>query len=88
MGSLPLPDSFLDPAYTDLVISAMGPNTKPRFRKLMTGLIRHIHDFARDNELTIDEWEAGMAVLNELGLMSNGPFNPMQILSEMFGLES
>ena len=29
-----------------------------------------------------------MATLNELGLMSKGPFNPMQAMSDMFGLES
>jgi len=46
-----------DPDFTDNVINAMGPKTSPRLRQLMTGLIRHVHDFARenDNELPLVE---------------------------------
>jgi hypothetical protein len=33
--------------FTDTVTKAMGPNTSPRTREVMTSLIRHMHDFAR-----------------------------------------
>lgn len=45
-----------DPDFTKNVINATGPKTSPRLRKLIGGLIQHLHDFARENELTVDEW--------------------------------
>ena len=45
-----------DPHFTQNVINATGKKATPRFRQLMTSFIQHIHDFARENELTIDEW--------------------------------
>ena len=45
-----------NPDFTDAVINATGPKATPRVRQLTAGLIRHLHDFARENELTVDEW--------------------------------
>ena len=47
-----------DPDFTQSVINATGPRASPRMRKVMASLIRHVHDFARENELTVDEWMA------------------------------
>lgn len=49
-----------DPTFTKNVIDAIGPKCTPRFRQLISGLIQHIHDFARENEVTIDEWMAAV----------------------------
>ncbi|KAJ5232246.1 hypothetical protein N7468_005202 [Penicillium chermesinum] len=61
-----------DPTFTDNVINAMGPKTSPRMRQLMTGLIRHVHDFARENELTMsdDKRNEGQLVCDVIGLES------------------
>lgn len=80
--------SRFDPNFTDNVINAMGPNTAPRTRQLMTGLIRHIHDFARENELTVDEWMAGVQFINWAGRMSDNKRNESQLLCDVIGLES
>ncbi|KNG90694.1 catechol 1,2-dioxygenase [Aspergillus nomiae NRRL 13137] len=77
-----------DPNFTDKVINAMGPMTPPRLRQLMTGLIRHVHDFARENELTVDEWMAGVGLLNWAGQMSDDKRNEGQLLWNVIGLES
>ncbi|KAJ5287746.1 hypothetical protein N7478_003432 [Penicillium angulare] len=77
-----------DPTFTDNVIEAMGPKTSPRFRQLMTGLIRHVHDFARENELTVDEWMAGVQMLNWAGQMSDDKRNEGQLVCDVIGLES
>lgn len=42
-----------DPNFTQHVIEAMGPKTTPRMRQVMGSLIQHVHDFARENELTV-----------------------------------
>jgi catechol 1,2-dioxygenase len=77
-----------DPTFTDRVINAMGPKTSPRLRQLMSGLIRHVHDFARENELTVDEWMAGVQMINWAGQMSDHKRNEGQLLCDVIGLES
>ncbi|OJJ56774.1 hypothetical protein ASPSYDRAFT_1090951 [Aspergillus sydowii CBS 593.65] len=77
-----------DPNFTDTVVSAMGDNVNPRFRQLMSSLIRHVHDFARENELTIDEWMAGVQLMNWAGQMSDAKRNEGQLVCDVIGLES
>ena len=77
-----------DPNFTDNVVNAMGPKTNPRFRQLMTSLIRHVHDFARENEVTVDEWMAGVQLMNWAGQMSNDKRNEGQLVCDVIGLES
>lgn len=58
-----------DPTFTDAVIAATGPKADPRLREVMTALIRHVHDFAREVNLTTDEYMAGVQMLNWAGQM-------------------
>lgn len=48
--------SKFDPDFTRNVINATGPNATPRARKVIGSLIQHLHDFLRENEVTVDEW--------------------------------
>lgn len=54
---------YHDPNFTENVIAAMGPKTSPRMREVMTSLIRHLHDFARETNLTVSEWMAGVELV-------------------------
>jgi catechol 1,2-dioxygenase len=56
-----------DPNLTPSVVNAMGPNTPPRARQVLGALIRHVHDFAREVDLTWDEWFLGVKFLNSIG---------------------
>ncbi|RYP80083.1 hypothetical protein DL769_002657 [Monosporascus sp. CRB-8-3] len=49
-----------DPRFTDRVIAATGPGAHPRLAQIMPSLVRHLHDFAREVDLTVDEWAAGV----------------------------
>lgn len=80
--------SRFDPNFTNNVINSMGPKTPARLRQLMTGLIQHVHDFARENELTVDEWMAGVQLINWAGRMSDEKRNEGQLLCDVIGLES
>lgn len=77
-----------DPNFTDNVINAMGPNTDPRLREVMTSLIRHLHDFTREVELTVDEWMAGVKFVNLIGQTSTPTRNEAHRMSDVLGLES
>ncbi|CAA9958965.1 catechol 1-2-dioxygenase 1 [Pyrenophora teres f. maculata] len=82
-----IPHKF-DPNFTEAVVNATGPKATPRVRQLTAGLIRHLHDFARENELTVDEWMVGVELMNAAGRMSDSKRNEGQLLCDVLGLES
>ncbi|KAF1918982.1 Intradiol ring-cleavage dioxygenase [Ampelomyces quisqualis] len=77
-----------DPNFTQAVINATGPKATPRVRQLAASLIQHLHDFARENELAVDEWMQGVELMNAAGQMSNDKRNEGQLLCDILGLES
>ena len=77
-----------DPTFTDNVIAAIGSKADPRLKEVMTALIRHIHDFAREVHLTTDEYMAGVSLLNWAGQMSTDRRNEGQLVTDVIGLES
>jgi len=81
-------DAAMGKAFTDNVINSMGPKTPERLREVMTALIRHVHDFAREVDLTVDEWMAGVQLMNWAGQMSNDRRNEGQLVCDVIGLES
>lgn len=78
----------LGPDFTRSVIESMGPGTPPRLREVLAALIRHVHDFAREVQLTTDEWLAGVQMINWAGQMSDNKRNEGQLLCDVIGLES
>jgi catechol 1,2-dioxygenase len=83
-----LSDSRFDPDFTRHVIEATGPKATPRMRKVMGSLIQHVHDFARENEITIDEWMAAVNMMNWAGKISDEKRNEGQLMYDVIGLES
>jgi catechol 1,2-dioxygenase len=57
-------------------------------REVMSGLIRHLHDWAREVELTVDEWMEGVQMINWAGQMSDEKRNEGQLMCDVVGLES
>ena len=80
--------SKYDPNFTQNVIDAIGPKAAPRTREIFTSLLRHIHDFAREIELTTDEWMLGVHFVNAIGQISDSKRNEGQRISDVIGLES
>lgn len=82
------PDTGLGAAFTRGVVDAMGPRTDPRLRAVLAALIRHLHDFAREVQLTTGEWMAAVDMVNRAGRMSDDKRNEGQLLCDVIGLES
>ncbi|OAA51742.1 chlorocatechol 1,2-dioxygenase [Metarhizium rileyi] len=82
------PTSRFDLNFTSHVIETMGPNMTPRNRQVLGSLIRHLHDFAREVELTNDEWMAGVHFVNSIGQTSTKTRNEAHRISDVLGLES
>ncbi|KAM0710040.1 hypothetical protein Q7P35_002402 [Cladosporium inversicolor] len=57
--------------FTKKVIESMGPNTPPRLREIMSSLIKHLHEFTIETQLTTDEWMIGVNAINWAGQMSD-----------------
>ncbi|KAK2595289.1 hypothetical protein QQS21_007004 [Conoideocrella luteorostrata] len=88
MGSNNQNGDVLGQEFTQNVIDSMGPKTSPRLREVMTSLIKHVHDFAREVQLTTDEWMAGVQLINQAGQMSDDKRNEGQLFCDVLGLES
>ncbi|KAI8155536.1 Catechol 1,2-dioxygenase [Colletotrichum sp. SAR 10_70] len=54
----------------------------------MTSFIRHLHDFTREVELTMDEWMTAVHFVNSVGQISNKTRNEAHRVSDILGLES
>lgn len=54
----------------------------------MASLLRQLHDFTRELELTVDEWIAGVAFVNLIGQTTALANNEAHRMSDVLGLES
>ncbi|OAX79960.1 hypothetical protein ACJ72_05712 [Emergomyces africanus] len=77
-----------DPDFTAAVVDLMGPKTAPRTRQVLGSLISHIHDFAREVDLTNDEWMMGVDFINSIGQISTPIRNEGQRVCDVIGLET
>ncbi|KAI1493409.1 chlorocatechol 1,2-dioxygenase [Biscogniauxia mediterranea] len=86
----PKPSKY-DPNFTQHVLDTMGPNVTPRNRVVLSAFIRHLHDFSREVELTIEEWLAAVQFVNDVGKIyteSGKTRNEAHRLSDILGLET
>jgi catechol 1,2-dioxygenase len=73
--------------FTTAVINSIGPKASPRIRKVVGSLIQYLHDFARENEITVSEWMAAVEMMNLAGQMSNERRNESQLICDILGIE-
>ncbi len=73
---------------TDGVISANSGLKDARVKTIMESLVRHLHAFAKETNLTSEEWEYGVDFLYRAGQISDENRNEFMILSDALGLSS
>jgi hydroxyquinol 1,2-dioxygenase len=71
---------------TDLAAERWGTAHDPRLAELMTALVRHLHDFAREVRLTEAEWMAAIQWLNRAGQISDDKREEFILTSDVLGL--
>ncbi len=59
-----------------------------RLRQVMDSLVKHLHDFARDVQLTEAEWMAGIRFLTEAGHITDDKRQEFILLSDTLGLST
>ncbi|WP_280421825.1 dioxygenase [Nocardia carnea] len=73
---------------TDLAVERWATAHNPRLAQLMTALVRHVHNFAREVGLTEDEWMAAIEWLTETGKISNDKRQEFILASDVIGLST
>lgn len=71
---------------TDAVIDSLAQTGDARLKTVMTSLVRHLHDFVRDAEITFDEWNAAIDFLTRTGQMCNDRRQEFILLSDTLGV--
>lgn len=77
----------IDP-YTKLCQDVSGPNANPRAKFVLDALMKHLHNFAREVQLTNEEWLGACDLLIRSGKLSDDRRNEMILISDVLGLES
>jgi hydroxyquinol 1,2-dioxygenase len=73
---------------TDVFMGYLGDDVNPRLREVLGSLVTHLHAFAKDVNLTHEEWQAGIALLERAGEISNEERHEFVLLSDILGLSS
>jgi hydroxyquinol 1,2-dioxygenase len=73
---------------TPAVLEAIARSPDPRFREIMSALVRHLHDFCREVKLTEREFERAIGYVVALGQHTNDSHNEAVLMSGSLGLST
>ena len=73
---------------TDVFKAYMAASTDARTREVMNALVQHLHDFAREVNLTHDEWRTGIAFLEGCAAIETEDHRDFVLASDVLGLSS
>jgi len=71
---------------TAAVIDRFQNTPDPRLKRIMTSLVRHLHDFVRDVDLTEAEWAQAIAFLTRTGHTCTDKRQEFILLSDTLGV--
>jgi protocatechuate 3,4-dioxygenase beta subunit len=71
---------------TDAVVARLEKAADPRFRQVMTSLIRHVHAFVREVDLTEEEWFEAIKFLTATGQKCDDKRQEYILLSDVLGV--
>ncbi|QDL36059.1 intradiol ring-cleavage dioxygenase [Rhodoferax sediminis] len=71
---------------TEAVIARLADTPDLRLKEIMTALVQHLHDFAREVKLTEAEWRRGIEFLTATGHKCTGTRQEFILLSDVLGL--
>jgi hydroxyquinol 1,2-dioxygenase len=73
---------------TQAVLRAQQGCTNPRLKTILDSLVTHLHDFAREVQLSESEWHAGIEFLTEVGRFTDHRRQEFILLSDTLGLST
>ena len=73
---------------TPAVLAEIERAPNPRFREIMTALVKHLHAFIREAKLTEEEFHQACAYINAIGQSSNAFHNEAVLMSGSLGVST
>ena len=77
---------FDQKSITQAVIGRLSECDDPRFKRVMTSLVTHLHDFIREVELTEPEWLTAIEFLTDVGRTCTSKRQECILLSDTLGV--
>jgi len=93
-GSRPVPPTVPAPLrpsldwLTDQVVASFDHTPDPRVRQLITGLVRHLHAYAVENDVTQEEWQYAIDFVTRAGHITGDKRQEFVLLSDTLGVSS
>src|SRR6201987_3918969 len=81
-----MPTDFTEETAADAVIESFAPETNPRLREILVSLVKHLHAFARNVELTIPEGAKAVDFLTRVGQKCDDERQEFILLSDVLGI--
>lgn len=78
--------NLADEELTQTVLASFEGSASERFQEVMQSLVRHLHAFATEVELTEEEWLAGIEFLTRTGHITDDKRQEFILLSDVLGL--
>jgi hydroxyquinol 1,2-dioxygenase len=75
-----------DDRLTRAVLASFEQSTSDRFRTVPQSLVRHLHAFVREVELTEQEWARGIDFLTRTGQITTDQRQEFNLLSDVLGI--
>jgi len=73
---------------TDAALEQMSKTPNPRLKQIMAALVRHLHAFTREVDLTPEEWLEGIRFLTAVGQKCTAHRQEFILLSDTLGLSA
>ena len=73
---------------TKAVLRELERTKNPRLREVLSALVRHLHDFAREVKLTEEEFQAAVGYIVAMGQRTNETHNEVVLMSGSLGFSS
>ncbi|WP_250027282.1 maleylacetate reductase and hydroxyquinol 1,2-dioxygenase domain-containing protein [Paractinoplanes maris] len=73
---------------TEQVVASFSPASDPRVAGLLGDLVRRLHGFVADNDVTEDEWMTAIGFLTRAGQMCSPTRQEFVLLSDTLGISS
>ncbi len=77
---------FSEERSAEVVAASFEDTPPPRLRQLLTSLVRHLHAFVKDVELTEQEWAVAINFLTRTGQMCTDVRQEFILLSDVLGV--
>src|ERR1700757_4314500 len=83
---MPAPRNKTEDDITAEVLQRFAETPDPRLRQVMLGLIKHLHAFAKEVELTEAEWFQAIEILTDAGRMCSDKRQEFILFSDTLGV--